>query len=365
MPRAGSASGREAHVWRPLGVEFGAVTALRNEDKMINVEFTDTSAGRWGFNTTVRFTLAPNKANPGGNLILRVRVKCEILNCDDTLKRAGPDKLNYTVLENFGPFSPTKTEICDFHQFYGAALIDAAYNANEKIKITITGEVFLQDTKDSTPGAEKDAYKLTTPSANTGVRESQKQATGRKWTTPGILEGPGAQGMLVGERKSPITTYTLVYIYSKCGEEKTWSGSITSTIATPIAMLILRPRDEFFASYSPAEEAEFGKLTAALQQGDLAFLSIASAPSYDALLSLPNAGAKIAARLRKAKPIETLVLASLARELGDPKLVAPLRKAAAKKDVVLRTRGVGAESFRVSEIVGEAIDTLRPKGRKS
>jgi hypothetical protein len=86
---------------------------------MINVEFTDTSSGRWGVHNTVRFTLPPNKANPGGNLILQVTVKCEILNCDDTFKREGPNRLNYgPLIENFGPFSDTRTEICDFNSFF-------------------------------------------------------------------------------------------------------------------------------------------------------------------------------------------------------------------------------------------------------
>lgn len=55
MHRAGSASGREAQGWRPLGVEFGADIALRNEDKMIKVEFTDVTSRRWGVQITIRF----------------------------------------------------------------------------------------------------------------------------------------------------------------------------------------------------------------------------------------------------------------------------------------------------------------------
>lgn len=339
-----------------------------SQEAMIQVEFTDLSAGRWGFNATVKFSLPPNKPNPGGNLILEVSMKTEILDCDDKKLRDGSATFNYgPLIENFGPFTGANP-IYDFHRAMGRALIDETYGKNEKIRITITGKVWLQDVKDAPTRGEEDAYKMTTPPQDNTPKASQKVPTGKKWTKPGIIKGlkpEDSKGSLEGEPKTPKTSYTFFYTWSKCGEEATWSGSTQQQILIPIAVLIPGPEDEYYASYAPGEKSELDKLTASLAEGETSLLNIETISSYEALASLPNASIKLAARLKKATPTETLILTSLATDQTGKELftaLAAAMKRHAKQNVFISSHG-GGEAWNVADFIDAKLrDVARTRG---
>ena len=331
---------------------------------MVQVSFTDSAAGRWGFITTVTFTLPRNKPNPGGDLILKVSMKSEVLDCDGEFLRLAPPDFNYgPLIENFGPFENATAPICDFHMAYGR-LVDDSYNANETIRITVDGEVWMQRTKDSAPKGKRDAFIFSTPADQARPRASEMVPTGKKWTTPGMIQArdpANNEGELEGDPLTEKTTYTYVYTWSKCGEEETWSGSVDSSTHTPVAFLDLDAGGGLLA-LSKAQAGHLTSLVAALETGATLGLLLQGEADYRVLLATANVGARTAAQLSAATPVEAFVLTTMLRDLNDARavgaLIAAIDRFGDAESVVFTALGIGHESWLLDQVADEALRTI-------
>ncbi|MGQ0594095.1 MAG: hypothetical protein ACT4QB_16055 [Gammaproteobacteria bacterium] len=331
---------------------------------MIKVTFTDEASGRWGFTTGVCFALPPNATNPGGDLILEVSMKSEVFDCAGPLLRNKPDMYNYPqpLIENFGPFANPPVPIYDFHHAFGH--VDPAYNAGEKIRITITGSVWLQKTKDSNPKGQIPLETLKTPPDRPGIALSEVVVTDKKATVPGIIQHkdpdkPG-EGSLVGQPLTKKTQYTYVYNYQKCGPQKDWAGTTDTTTSSPIAFVPDLDEEDFLA-FSDADLELVSSIVADLETGPLTLLQLSSSAGFQQLLTTPGLGAKSANYLVKATPFETVVLSEALRNLRDLRAVRPLIEALGRfpaSSPVNVSAAIADESWIVDDVIQDALRSI-------
>ncbi|MEW6211434.1 MAG: hypothetical protein AB1631_23920 [Acidobacteriota bacterium] len=354
---------------------------------MIKVNFIDGNSGRWGFIETVAFTAPLSQPPLDGELILEVSVKTEIFDCADigfqTVKRvAGP--MNYgPIVENFGRFfifgedgrgisdaekqtRPVRGPVYDFHSAYGSNKVDGLYQQGEKIRITINGKVWIQDTQNTQSRGIEEAFTLTTaPDKPAPIRGDEKK-TGRFWTRPGLVAGnfpnPAFQptGNLVGQPKTPKTAYTYTFTYEKCGPQNNWKGTTQTSTALEFALLLPGDGFEMPIGFGPREEGLLSALVDGLGKGTLQPLALNGSLAFQELSAVGGLAGKAASRLQSASDLEAFVLINLLGASGDPAAINPLIDALGRFEsaaVAFLDHSVSGQSFALSDAIRASLAT--------